>query len=200
MAEDPNIECRAVQPNPAATAFYLAVGAALTGAASTAGAVQRTVRVAKASPLAPVATAVAGGIARTPAAARLTALAARLEQRGRAEMAVRLVQAQRYAESTVDTVATSDLVIRMVNDVLGQVLWPLIDEVLPGVLDRLAADPAPVQNLVLGQSATMVDELTTTLRTRSATADDKVAGLIDRILHRTRSAAGVMPQPAVPSP
>jgi hypothetical protein len=113
-----------------------------------------------------------------------------LEERGRREAAAGVAEAAATLDTVMGRVAQSGAVVGMVNDIIDAVLWPIVDEVLPAVLERLAEDPEPVQALVLGNSSRMIEDFAGAARTRTAHADDAVAALVDRVLRRRPAALG----------
>lgn len=121
---------------------------------------------------------------RSPVAAPLVTAIDGFEARGRKVAATTTDRLGGAADAVVSAVGRSDTVLHLVNDVVDRVLWPIVDEVLPAVLDRLAADPEPVQALVVGQSTSIAGDLADVARTGAAHADDRVESMVDRLLRR----------------
>ena len=87
------------------------------------------------------------------------------------------------------------LVLRIVEELQ----WRVVDDVLPVVLERLADDPDSVRSIVQGQSLSMIDDVTTTARSRVVAADDAVDRLMARLLRRSPSGGGRATPPPPPN-
>ena len=72
----------------------------------------------------------------------------------------------------------------LIMGMIGPVLEPMIDEVLPVALDKLNEDPATVRNLVLDQSTGMATEMANTVRARTVSADDMAESIVRRLTFR----------------
>ena len=139
----------------------------------------------------------AGVVARSRLAAPIAGVMRELEARGRAEMTVANAESARVFSSVLERAGRSQAVVDMVDTVVDEVIWPIIDKVLPGVLERLQEDPEPIQSLVLNQSTSIAGELAGVARDTAARADDRVASVVDRILRRNRNAVPP-PAPSLP--
>lgn len=186
--------------SPAATAGYVAIGLASAAGEAVTGVAGRTARLVRRSPMAAVARGTARIVATSRVGPRLGAMVDELSERGRREAEVRLPDARRLLDQVVDTVAVSEPVVRMVNDVVEEVIWPVVDEVLPAVLEKLSADPKPVQALVRGQSTGMIEDVTSAVRARAVQADDRAASVVDRLLHRVRTREPASTSVSAPAP
>lgn len=183
------------QEHPLAAPAYVALGAVLAAEEVASAA------LARAGELGAAVAGPARAIGRSRAFAPLAGVLRTLEDRGRREAAAGAAEASAVVEALTARIAQSDAVLRMVNDIVDVVLWPIVDEVLPAVLERLADDPEPVQALVLGNSTRMIDDLAGAARTRTARADDSVASFVDRLLGRRRPEHGeVVAGPTDPAP
>lgn len=168
----------------AADAGYVALGLAFATGDAVNGLARRAARRVARSPLTAVATQALKRAEGLPLAPRVETFVADLDRRGRRELQERVAVAATALDSMADRVATSDSVVHIVNDVVARVLWPIVDEVLPAVIDRLAEDPEPIQALMVSQSAGIVDDVTASVRGRAHHADDRAASLVDRLLRR----------------
>jgi hypothetical protein len=83
--------------------------------------------------------------------------------------------------------------VRTVSDIVHEVIWPVVDEVIPVVLDRLAEHPEPVRALVVGQTAGVAGDFAAAARAGAERADERVASVVDRLLRRPRPATAVTP-------
>jgi hypothetical protein len=113
----------------------------------------------------------------------------RLDEHGRAVATATTNEASRAAEAFADRLGEEPAVMRMVDRVVDQVQWRVVDVILPVVLERLAAEPEQVRTIVLGQSRGMAEELTQAARARAVAGDQAVDRFFDRLLRR-RSVAG----------
>ncbi len=100
-------------------------------------------------------------------------------ERSRAEQGARSL-----IRSATAAVAADRDVGRMVRDLAGAQLDPLIDQALPLVLDRLAEQPAAVRRIVQDQSAGIAAEARETARQSARRGDDTVDALVGRLLRR----------------
>ncbi|HEX6423610.1 MAG TPA: hypothetical protein VFZ79_09035 [Acidimicrobiales bacterium] len=121
-----------------------------------------------------------------------------LDVEGRAASAAGTATAERLAEQIADHLGRDPNVLRLVEEIVERIQWQVVDTVLPVVLERLAAEPDQVRAIVQGQSRGMVDELTTTVRSRSMTGDEAVDRIVARLLRRrpTRPEAPPGDEPA----
>jgi hypothetical protein len=123
-----------------------------------------------------------------------------LDEHGRTASAAGTDEVGRLAEALSEIAGRDPNVLRLVEEIVDQIQWRVVDTILPVVLERLAAEPEQVRAIVQGQSRGMVDELTTTVRSRAETGDEAVDRLVARLLHRrpTRpdAAAGDEPERA----
>jgi hypothetical protein len=123
-----------------------------------------------------------------------------LAREGRAGVAARGQDARAAVSSVGSVVVHDDLVADFVKQLIDRIGPDLIAELLPSILDQLAADPAKIQNLVRGQSRGMVEEITRDARSRAAAGDDVVDRFMARLLHRRAngsdpgSSADLMPK------
>jgi hypothetical protein len=116
----------------------------------------------------------------------------RLDEQGRAMATGAASGATRAAEALADRLVAEPAVMRVVDRFIDQVQWRVIDAVLPAVLERLAAEPEQVRDIVLGQSRGMVEELTDTARARAVAGDQAVDRFLGRLLRR-QPAGGATP-------
>ena len=115
-------------------------------------------------------------------------LARRLDARGRELVATASEEAERVGEALVDAVAQHPLMLRAVTQIVDRVIWDVVDEVLPVVLERIATNPEQVREIVQGQSRGMAEELARTARTRAAQGDETVDRWLGRLFRRAPSA------------
>lgn len=148
------------------------VGAVMKSTAQVAWALTRPV-VAVAAPLVP--DSVRRDVAR---------ILSELDEYGRTAVESGSREAGEMVESIAGDVATDPAVIGVIENVVDRIQWRVVDAVLPVVLDRLAAEPEQVRELVQRQSRGMVDEITDVARSRAAVGDEAVERVIDRLLHR----------------
>lgn len=87
--------------------------------------------------------------------------------------------------SATSAVANEPHLGRLVREIAGAQLEPLIDEALPIVLGKLADDPSAVRRIVQDQSAGIMSEATDSARNTARHGDEAVDTLVNRILHRT---------------
>jgi hypothetical protein len=120
-----------------------------------------------------------------------------LERRGRQEAAASLAQSAQLIDALVRRVDGSPLVTGMVEDIVSRVLGPVLDEAIPQVLTRLAAEPEAVRVIIHSQSLGMAEQFVQ--RTRSGAAHGDV--VVDRVTRRVfrRSQVTATPEPP-PSP
>lgn len=125
-----------------------------------------------------------------------------LDEEGRSASVAGTAIAERLAEEIADRLGRDPNVLRLVEEIVERIQWQVVDTVLPVVLDRLAADPDQVRAIVQGQSRGMVDELTTTVRSRAVTGDVAVDRIVARLLRRRSTRPEVPPgdEPAGSSP
>jgi len=171
----------------AAKLGYLAVGATSVAGGAAVSAARDIGRMPPVSGTAARLASSYRAVSRSRIAAPVVALFGGLEERGRAAVASSEAAAAGATDAAMARVARSDAVVRMVTDIVDRVLWPIVDEVIPVVLDRLAEDRAQVQAIVMGQSAGMASDLAEAARARAERADEQVASLVDRVLHRRSS-------------
>lgn len=107
-----------------------------------------------------------------------------LDEHGRTASAAGTDEVERLAEALSEVVGRDPNVLRLVEEIVDRIQWRVVDTILPVVLERLAAEPEQVRAIVQGQSRGMVDELTTTVRSRAETGDEAVDRLVARLLHR----------------
>lgn len=124
----------------------------------------------------------------------------------RREIAARLEALDRYGRTV--TATGSGEAVEVVEGIAGevvadpffaqmieQIVWRVVDRVLPVVLDRLAAEPDQIRALVHSQSMTIAEELVQEVQTRAADGDAVVDRFFDRLLHRRQRADGNGSQP-----
>lgn len=161
---------------------YVAAGALATGGrrfARLAGSAAGVTRAA----IEPVA---AAAFSLVPGRVREAVLdtAAGLEQEGRTTVMSGAEATARLADALADRLARDPLLLRFVGDIIEHLQWRVVDAVLPAVLDRLAAEPDQVRDIVSGQSRGMAVELADTARARAAAGDEAVDRLVARLLRR----------------
>ena len=142
--------------SPAADLGYLALGALVVLEERAMSAAKLGLRAANevGRPLGSLATRLLPPVVRQP----VDDLARRLEARGRALVATASGEAERVGEELVDAVAQHPLMLRAVTQIVDRVIWDVVDEVLPVVLERIATNPEQVREIVQGQSRGMVEE------------------------------------------
>lgn len=123
-----------------------------------------------------------------------------LDEYGRAAVDAGSDEAAEIVEALADDVVTDPVVLGVIEQVVDRLQWRVVDAVLPVVLDRLAAEPDQVRELVQRQSRGMVDEITDVARSRAAGGDEAVEKLIDRLLHRRGRESRGVGQGAQPAP
>jgi hypothetical protein len=154
---------------------------------------QRVVRLARGATgvtYAVVQPVVATAVPLVPAPVRRAGAGAvrRLDEQGRAVATGAASGATRAAEALADRLVAEPTVMRVVDRVM--------DAVLPAVLERLAAEPEQVRDIVLGQSRGMVEELTDTARARAVAGDQAVDRFLGRLLRRQPSSGATPDGPA----
>ena len=161
---------------------YVAAGALATGgrrfarlAGSAAGVTRAVIEPVAAAAFSLVPGRVRGAVLDT---------AASLEQEGRATVMSGAEATAQLAEALADRLARDPLLLRFVGDIIEHLQWRVVDAVLPAVLDRLAAEPDQVRDIVYGQSRGMAVELADTARARAAAGDEAVDRLVARLLRR----------------
>lgn len=99
-------------------------------------------------------TVVGLGLPLVPAAVRRTVadLGRELDQQGRSVVAGGTRELGRLSEEVADGLGRNPNVLRLVEQVVEQIQWQVVDTVLPAVLERLAAEPEQVRAIVQGQS------------------------------------------------
>jgi hypothetical protein len=156
-----------------------------------------------------VAAAVAGGVGRAAAIARLRtpprpAAAVtiargrldRLAQRGVLEEDRGRQRASSAVGALMTAIATAPMVERVVDAQVDRLLRPLVATVLDEVLAQLEQDPQRVRSLIRGQRESMVDELVGRIRQSTAAGDAAVDRATARVLRRPGPAAAEPTTPA----
>ena len=101
-------------------------------------------------------------------------------ERGRAHIAARS-----FLDAATSAIAANPDVGRLVREIAGTQLEPLIDQALPIVLDRLADDPVAVRRIVQDQSSGIMSEAADSARHTARHGDEAVDTLVNRLLHRS---------------
>jgi hypothetical protein len=174
---------------------FVAIGAVcateqqLARLARSAAGAARAARAA-AAPAATMATTVA--VVVTPQSVRRTVGDAvrQLDAQGRAAATSSSGGAARVVDTLADRLGRDPALLHFVDRVVEHVQWRVVDAVLPAVLERLAADPDRLREIVQGQSRGMADELTQAARSRAAAGDEAVDRLLARVFRR-RTASDV---------
>ena len=117
-----------------------------------------------------------------------------LDVRGRVEAESGAEETSRMVTGIADELVRSPAVLHTIREVVDQILWPVIDEVIPVVLERLAKEPEQIRVIVQSQSHGMLEEITETARNRAAGADEAADRLVARLLRR-RSVHTTPPPP-----
>jgi hypothetical protein len=107
-----------------------------------------------------------------------------LDAQGQSAAVAGTEEVERLARALFEAVGRDPNLLRLVEELVNDIQWQVVDEILPVVLERLAAEPAQVRAIVQGQSQGMVDELTTSVRSRAVTGDEAVDRFVARILRR----------------
>jgi hypothetical protein len=98
--------------------------------------------------------------------------------------------------SVTSAIAADPDIGRMVRELAGSQLDPILDQALPRVLDRLAEDPIAVRRIVQDQSVGIMSEAADSARDTTRYADQAVDNLVAKLLHRRAPAAtGTTPGP-----
>ena len=93
--------------------------------------------------------------------------------------------------SVTSAIAADPDIGRMVRELAGSQLDPILDEALPRVLDRLAEDPVAVRRIVQDQSVGIMSEAADSARGTTRHADQAVDNLVAKLLHRrSQTSAG----------
>jgi hypothetical protein len=116
-----------------------------------------------------------------------------LDERGRAAVESGSAEAGRIGSALTSAATSEPAIVRMVEDVVDRVQWRVVDALLPGVLERLAAEPERMQVIIHGQSRGMVEELARQARSRSVEGDELVDRVVGRVLRRPRPPRRVEP-------
>jgi hypothetical protein len=116
-----------------------------------------------------------------------------LDQRGRAAVETGTAEAGRIGSALTAAAASEPAIVHMVEDVVDRVQWRVVDALLPGVLERLAAEPERMQVIIHGQSRGMVEELARQARGRSVEGDELIDRVVGRVLRRPRPPRRVDP-------
>jgi hypothetical protein len=155
-----------------------------------------------------VAAAVAGGVGRAAAIARLRTSprpAAVTMARGRLDRLARRgvleedrgrQRASAAVGALMTAIATAPMVERVVDAQVDRLLRPLVATVLDEVLAQLEQDPQRIRSLVRGQRESMVDELVGRIRQSTAAGDAAVDRATARVLRRPGQAAAEPTTPA----
>jgi hypothetical protein len=138
-----------------------------------------------------------GAFSRTRVASPLVRFVRNLETRGQQEAAIGDAEAVRIFSGLVERIGDSATVRVVVFNVVDEVIWPIVDKILPGVLERLSNDPEPIQALVMSQTTGIAGEFAGVARETAARADDRISSVIDRVLRRARQTNGSTPEPEV---
>lgn len=115
--------------------------------------------------------------------------------RGSAEFAVSVAYAKKAWSSALSLVGDDPAVSALVERIADRAVGPVIDTALPQVLDRLADDPQHIRHILGVQSFGITEEVTETIRERSAAADDQVERIAHRLMHRRERKGRGTPPP-----
>lgn len=103
--------------------------------------------------------------------------------------------ARNLVGSVTSAIAADPDIGRMVRELAGSQLDPILDQALPRVLDRLAEDPVAVRRIVQDQSVGIMSEAADSARDTTRHADQAVDNLVAKLLHR-RTPAVIVTTPA----
>jgi hypothetical protein len=118
-----------------------------------------------------------------PAKERVSEELDRLEERGRTELDEGASEGGALLGASIDRlVSDPDLMAALVNQVIG----PLLDALLPAVIDSLSHDPTKIQELVKGQSTSIAGQLADSMRSRTLSADDLAEDVVRKLTFRSR--------------
>ncbi len=107
-----------------------------------------------------------------------------LTARGGAEEVLSRQEAGAAVNLLVEQGTGGPWLVETMNDVVGRVLGPLLDNVLPLVVERLRENPEPIKELVRDQSVTIAGEVAETVRSGAATADSSLERIARRLTFR----------------
>jgi hypothetical protein len=107
-----------------------------------------------------------------------------LDAQGRVEAESGAEDASRFASAIADELARNPVVINTVMEIVDQIIWPVVDDVLPKVIERLTNEPEQIRVLVQSQSHGMLEEVARTARSRAADGDEAAARFVSRFLRR----------------
>jgi hypothetical protein len=113
-----------------------------------------------------------------------------LDEQGRAAATSSAAGAVRVVESLADRLGREPALLHFVDRVVDHLQWRVVDDVLPVVLERLAAEPDRLREIVQGQSRGMADELTQAARSRAVAGDEAVDRLLARVFRRRTATDG----------
>jgi hypothetical protein len=128
------------------------------------------------APAVTVATTVA--VVVTPASVRRTVGDAvrQLDEQGRAAVTSTAADAERVIEALADRLSREPALLNFVDR--------MVEHLLPVVLERLAAEPDQLREIVQGQSRGVADELTQAARSRAVAGDEAVDRFLTRVFRR----------------
>ena len=113
-----------------------------------------------------------------------------LDGYGRAAAAAGSDEAGGIIAAVAGDVARDPHLVEVIEQIVEQIQWHVVDDLLPGVLDRLAAEPDQVRALVQGQSRGMIEEVANAGRAAAAGGDEAVERLVARLLRRRERGNG----------
>lgn len=135
--------------------------------------------------------AVAPGSLRRRVAAGLEGLA----DRGRTEESLSREESADAVNQLVEQGTGGPWLVETMNVAVGRLLGPMLDNVLPLVVERLRENPEPIKELVRDQSVTMAGEVATTVRSGASAADSSLERIARRLTLR-RPRADLPPAPS----
>lgn len=118
-----------------------------------------------------------------------------VSRRGSADFAASVAQAKKAWSSALSRIGDDPDVSTLVRRIADRAVGPVIDTALPLVLDRLATDPQHIRHILGVQSFGMTEEVTETIRERTATADDQVERFAHRLMRRRERKGPGTPPP-----
>lgn len=107
-----------------------------------------------------------------------------LAERGRAEDDLSREEAADAINQLVEQASGGPWMLETANEVVGRILGPLLDNVLPMVVERLRENPEPIKELVRDQSVTLAGEVAGAVRSGAVAADSSLERVARRIAFR----------------
>ena len=125
---------------------------------------------------------------------------AELRRNGRESVPESREQAKKALSDVTDDIVDSQFLVGVIEEAVGRVIDPVMDLVMPIVIERLNENPEPIQQLVASQSIGMASEMTDTMRSGALTFDSAVENIARRLtLRRRRTELGGPPHDGTPT-